>query len=272
MAQVKALSLGGLGSPCCCGGGPPPSCIATICVTGCGQAVPDALVVIGSKDCTTVLSMDTFSACCTIDVGTPGTYTIVVGATGFETSTGDYDVDCVDQVSIDLTPTAETGCGCSGRCPAVPATLTGSDGLGSFTLAWDAGTGTWHGCAMRSAVDLPTFDPACTNPMTGTVSIPVYFTFGCDPFSDGGFHLLGQIATCSDGTPIRGIDCTFVPAFFQTVLDDSTDNLPSSCIPFDWAGNGPAAGCNALNVCVTPAQGCAIYGCPPTGTPLTVTA
>ncbi len=31
MAQVTALSLGGIGSPCCCGSGPPPMCTCTPC-------------------------------------------------------------------------------------------------------------------------------------------------------------------------------------------------------------------------------------------------
>ena len=270
---MPGIFWGGSWASCCCGSGPPPGCVITICVTGCGQAVPDALVTIGTKTCTTVLSMDTFSACCDIDVGAPGTYTITVSATGFTTNTNTYTVACLDTVDIDLTPTAETGCGCAGNCPAVPATLTGSDGLGSFTLTYVGGS-QWKGCAMRTISGVSSDNSACVSPLgPSTFSTPVFFTFECDEFSDGGYNLIGQIATCSDGTPIRGIDCTFVSTFFTTVFSDATNNLPSTCTPFDWTGNAPGGGCDVPGgTCITPVGGCGIYGCPGGGISLTVTA
>ena len=137
------------------------------------------LVTIGTKTCTTVLSMDTFSACCDIDVGAPGTYTITVSATGFTTNTNTYTVACLDTVDIDTGP--DRGDRLRLR-PAIARRCRPPDGLGwatgSFTLTYVGGS-QWKGTAlMRTISGVSSDNSACVSPLgPSTFSTPVFFTF-----------------------------------------------------------------------------------------------
>ena len=121
------------------------TCPVSICVTGCpsGSPLPSALVVMTVADgsqqqCTTVLSGG--MACCTIDVGGPGTYPITVSAPGYMTFFGSVNVtSCNQSITIGLKPIntpadfciSVAGC-CSSvgfpcSLPGVLVTLMGQD-------------------------------------------------------------------------------------------------------------------------------------------------
>ncbi len=102
MAQVKAFSLGGLGSPCCCSG-----CVVTVCVTNCSSPVVGATVTIKSGSTTIATGTTNSSGCAgNLNIGTAGTYTIVIAASGHTTTTlTGIHLDCGQTFNFDFTAT-----------------------------------------------------------------------------------------------------------------------------------------------------------------------
>ena len=132
----------GLWWPCCCGGG----CEATVVAVDCsGNPIVGASVTIDVPG--GPYSGTTTTGGCTspIDIGTAGTYTTTVSATGYQTYTGPLTYPCPANLTVTLLATGATPCqitvyGCNG-CLLTGATVTvngqtytTSVGVASFTL------------------------------------------------------------------------------------------------------------------------------------------
>ncbi len=289
MAQVKVFSLGGIGHPCCCAGGPP-VCNTTICVKGnCGGSSPvlaGATVTIKSGGVTIVSGTTDGTGCVTLNIGTAGSYTVVISFPGYTTNTSTHTLSCGGTTTISLTA-VDTGyhCSCDHNCAEpVPDTLTGSDGMGSFTLTYQSvgGNAGWWGCASRNIMVPCYYDSTCLifTAIPTMISVPVYFFLSC--VTVGGvnkFLMNGRIPTCL----IAGIryyqdgqSCINpVPAGAAGFLGygSSAAALATSCSPFDWtAGSTGNLGCTGSplacgnSACFSPPIPCALYGCSTTYT------
>jgi hypothetical protein len=126
---------------CCCTSA---TCNTTICVTGCGTVNPGATVQVKSG-ATVIASGTTDSAgCVTLNVGTAGTYTVVVSAARFNTNTASRALTCGGTVTISLTIASGFHC-LSACCPGLPDTVYVTDGLGTTALTFQVGLSTWDG-------------------------------------------------------------------------------------------------------------------------------
>lgn len=268
---------------CCCGHTSP--CVAIVCVTTCvTTGLAGATVTIKTGGGTIVGTGTTdVTGCVTIAIGTANTYTVVVSAPNYQTFTTSNFFSCGGSHTYNLTPTSSWVCPCS-PCGTVllPSVLTGSDGMGSFTLT--ASGGSWFGCAMRPYTGCTTDPTNCTGSDlfgSGTM-VPVRFIFACGT-TTGNFSMAMQVNICANGHgPLRNTDCTILSGAVTLMNAVCATGPPTSCSPFDWgvtsaAGGVCTGGCSA-GTCVTStspgnclAQAyCAIYGC--SGTGFTVTA
>jgi hypothetical protein len=117
-SQLRPLSTGVIQPPpsipsanfstvtgCCCG--TICKCLTTICVQGCGGGtIPGAVVTVYSGStfvatCTT----SNITGCCTLCIGTAGTYTVTVTAQGYTSYSGSQSLACGGSITITLSPT-----------------------------------------------------------------------------------------------------------------------------------------------------------------------
>ncbi len=89
MAQNRALKMGGIGAPCCCGG-----CQTTICPNFCGVNVAGILVQVFSGATLIASGTSDSSGCVTLDIGTPGTYSVTISGGSFTTRTLSKTLSC----------------------------------------------------------------------------------------------------------------------------------------------------------------------------------
>lgn len=182
MAQVKALSLGGLGSPCCCGGG----CNVTICAFDCSTPINGATVSIsGGASCTT-----NASGCCSLNIGTSGTYTVTVSKTGIGTVTKTMALTCGGEYNIPIlgiTFCLQSWCGQVYTCGDATITVQ----LGGTTVF--TGNIDSSGCITA---------PLATNTYTVTITsvFPGTTVVGPQTFTCGTTNTIGLAVTIISGT------------------------------------------------------------------------
>jgi hypothetical protein len=186
MAQVNALSLGGIGSPCCCGGG----CTTTICVrNGCVSSggivfLPGVFVQISSGS--TVISGGTTGSngCVTLSIPSADTYTVhyqIPGGSLF--NEGSEALTCGGTKTIIEEDTVDfVCCGSSaGACP-IPRAMTLTDANGSYAFDFNTTTDLWQCCATSGSLTIMTMNGdqnlcGCTGTTTGT--IPILYSGSC---------------------------------------------------------------------------------------------
>lgn len=191
-----SLACGGSYTIECC-------CSVIICVTGCpaGSEIVGATVEIkqGSTTPVTCVTADNGGgqACCGITIGTAGTYTVVVSATGYKTYTGTLTLTCGQTITIALQPSTAPasivltvyGCCPGGVLPG--ATVSLSDGQSGVTNTsgvvsfWEGAAGTYTYTVSKSRFATYTGSVTLSGCQTSSTAVTVTMTpasgYACGP-------------------------------------------------------------------------------------------
>jgi hypothetical protein len=253
MAQVKALSLGGLGSPCCCSGG------GSICVVACPSNIPvyGATVTVqsGGSGGPVVFTGTTPASGC-VSPGVSGTFFVTVTISGVTCTALNRTLG--GSVVISITTCAGLIC-CGGYM--IPTSLTLTDAAGSFAFDYNPGssppiwygghsvtqssaTVTGGGCVVNPATSGPV--RVCYQMLCLAGSTPVFYA----QRSWSWVYISGTLTPIwyQDSTGfVAGQPCaTAPPAACGSPHTDSASFSanPSSTTPFTLSGTPVASGGN----------------------------
>ena len=265
--QVKAFSLGGLGSPCCCGGGP---CSITICVSACSAPLVGDPVTVKSGSTTVASGTTNGSGCVTLTIPSAGTYTVVVTDPTFGTLSGNYALTCGGLLNLSY-GNPPSGSVCCGVC-AIPLSLVLTDSIGSHALTFSGGfwtSGLLAAPGFKTMAELPIGTCDGFNPVTinASGSAAYQYTVTCN-FSVGGNLTVtqnwwdqcwipaNQCAGCTNDlvacgiAPSCGVICggptTLVYWDFANSVslmntcgfkETATNTSAYTCSPFSWSGS-----------------------------------
>jgi hypothetical protein len=167
----------------------------------------------------------------------------------------------VNTRTFTLTADANHVC-CTTLCNfPIPKSLSISDGIGSVALAYDAGLGGWHGCALRTANAIPAefFNAYAGGPAGGggsqncnltsvaSITTPVGFMWLCSGLTIGVMLCAGAgllAGTCYVGTPATwpptmvppaGTNTGFGSGVSQSGVNVAGTTTLSSCDPLAWS-------------------------------------
>jgi hypothetical protein len=183
---------------CCC---TPPGCSVAICATGCpsGSAIVGATVTIKSGGVTVGTPCTTdASGCCSVAIGTAGTYEVIIAATGYKTYDGSKSIGCGDTVAVKLQPSTAlatvkftvTGC-CSAPLEGATVTIDGqaatTDASGNASF-WIGAAGTYPYTVSKARFNDSTGSVTIADCPTTTASIAVAMT------AAGGYQCSGYYA------------------------------------------------------------------------------
>lgn len=262
MAQVKAFSLGGLGSPCCCKG---TGCAVTVCAVDCsGNPIVGATVSIGAPGGPyTGTTAPTTGCAALISIGTAGTYTTTVSATGYQTFTGSITYVCGGTTTVTLLASSATPCqitvyGCNG-CLLTGATVTvdgqtytTTAGVASFTLP-GPGSYPYTVNATRFATYSGTFTvtSVCSGCST-TVTLTAATGYVCNPehgCSCGNTAYPWPLTLHLTDTQWGSCVLTFNPADgFWEGTNGISWTSDCGCGDDAWSGISYALGCSGIGV------------------------
>ncbi len=241
---------------------PSPTMCACVLVEGCGTPLAGASVEINKivggipvfqASCTTLAD----GYCCLSWQGTPGSYQLIISATGFSSSIQTLDITCADTITVDLgSPTSGECCdGC-----AIPDTLHITDSSQTTTLPWN-GTA-WVGCyeltvaagahyvhsgALFTCVADTRVSILYTVTCAGSGSLTITRTwYYCNVLSVATYCWHVWDASCNPTASGTHIACPFS-------CTDSATLAWSACSPFALSGNLSLGTCSGLSSPLTAA-------------------
>ncbi len=243
----RAFSLGGVG--CCCGG-----CQTTICPQFCGKNMAGVLVEVLSGTTPVASCFSDATGCCTLDIGTAGTYNVRISITGFTTRTQSRALTCGGSIGIQFTA-------------APTLSLTDSDRTITVTET-SAGSRHWKGCYVLATGG--TSDLTSQGQPAGFCDIPLASAGGnCDVLYDldcqvtggaGVWTLVRQWGVCCQspsGPNVYGssgaLNVTTCTGNGNSVQDTGTNSQAILGFPFSitmtncCAGAGPCGGSNLIS-------------------------
>lgn len=155
-------------------------------------------------------------------------------------------------VIIDLTAAPGFACFCCDE--PIPTTLTGSDGLGSFTLIYDAVNFWWAGCALRTAANVAPL--GCVGGLSTNVQVPVWMVLdqtchlgvGLYPCNVFGTFFPEDGHTCGDAVPgyLAGTPTITCPPSFSASRTFTTGAMGADVLAQIYGGS------TAVTLTVTP--------------------
>lgn len=185
---IRNLGFGGsTGTGCgCCGSPPPPVCNTTICPIDCnGNPINGAAVAILSGGTTVASGTTSGDGCVTLNIGTAGTYTVDVSASGYNSFSSSETLSCAGTTTISMTLasgyTCSPCCGAQVSGGAVTPTVTDANGTYAMLVGTDIGSGgCYYAVAFTPVMSKCQQPGGCNALVSGTIGYEYYLS--CNGF------------------------------------------------------------------------------------------
>jgi len=250
-----------------------PHCCVTICVNGPCGPIPDATVTVSSGMTTVATGTTNANGCILLDIGTAGTYTVTVSATGYTTVTGSHSLACCGSLAVTLALSSGIPVICCGAC-GMNSTIYLTDTNGTWAATYNVAQSAWIACYAVSVGEMVpgVSKPGgvfCTPEATQSGNIPVLYLVQCStatgttspsltvtrywPAIEGGTWILGSWYPSGIyydyaldgqlGGLFNGL-CDVADSVCTITADPSNPGYGSSaltknasgCAPFSWSG------------------------------------
>ena len=185
MAQVRVVSLGGIGAPCCCGG-----CTVTITPSFCGAPIADCGVAIYSGASLIASGTTDGTGSVTLTIPSAGTYTVKATLSGFDPVSASRALTCG---------------GTAGIAFSTPTALSVTDSYQTTNIPFIAGGSPWIYSGCYELPEAETGTPSgsgalCTSAAITSGNCDIFYEIQCNA---GTWSVYRAWGACCWSTPVN---------------------------------------------------------------------